>query len=156
MSFKQHYTEIVSSMGASSQRSLPKNCNLIIFGYSNLGRNFAETIRDSSTTLIAFADNNCSGFCEVHNVPIINPEKIKEQCATDDTIIVLGTLSTLFRKEMKDQLISLGISENNIEEFDSVPIITTSNFKKTHYDGYERTFDLLKDGISKNILLQRN
>ncbi|MCL1994633.1 MAG: FkbM family methyltransferase [Defluviitaleaceae bacterium] len=152
MNFKQHYTEIVNTIDTNKKMALLKNCNLIIFGYSTFGRNFAKTAKEINANLVAFLDNYFNGFCQTENVPIIKPEKINEY---DDTIIFLGTLSAQFQKEMREQLISLGINESRIVNGDGISSTSTADFEKTHYNGYERTFNLLADEKSKNILLQQ-
>ncbi|MCL1994599.1 MAG: hypothetical protein FWG63_00160 [Defluviitaleaceae bacterium] len=110
MNFKQHYTEIVNTIDTNSEIALPKNINCIIFGYGTVGRNFANLAKRFEVNLVAFADNNCSGFCEIHKVPIISPQKIKDY--SDDTFIFLGSKRPDFLQEMQEQLSSLGISNS--------------------------------------------
>lgn len=160
LNFKENYSIIVDSLNKKVYEDLPQNINVIVFGYGTIGKIFVMNAKNFGFNIVAIVDNNIQlqrkSFCAVTGLPIISPEKIKSYT---DIYIQLATLDPEFQKEMKEQLLVLGIDENRILCDAGIAMITItitpSKFQEKYLKGYEYAYDLFIDEISKDVLFQR-
>ena len=153
MNFTQAYHDIASNAGYTLSQPIPKNSDVIIFGYGDLGRDFAKSNRKNCDfNIIAFIDNKHSGFCPLENIPIIKPDEISRY---PNSVIWIGTLKAHYKEQMEKELKSLGIDEKRIFNKQPSFTTTTTTFEEKYLKGYENTYNLLNDEISKDVLLQR-
>lgn len=84
--------------------------NIIIFGYSDVGKRMYDYLIDSDANIeIKFCDNSTKKQKENRNVVSVS-EAIKD--STEDTVYYIASI--YHDKQMKEELLSLGVPENQI------------------------------------------
>jgi len=100
-------------------------------------------------TPVCICDTYKKGTHTITGLPIITPEQLLQEHSNARVLI------TTFRYEeqIKEHLLNIGFSQDNIFPFRFPPRITFDEFKEKHYDGYEWAYNFFADDISKKLVL---
>lgn len=138
-----------------SQRSLA------LFGCGGYGKQAYHTLAELGVEVNCFVDNFKTGYFQQTHVPIVSPQTVKENYT--DANIIIATLAP--EKQLRSQLLSLGIAEERILGFNVAYQLLQDLPKEriqvdiSHMRGllehYESAFQLYQDENSKKILLDR-
>lgn len=125
---------------------------LILYGAGAIGSSAARFLSHYDIAVRCFCDKNKSGIQESSGLPIISPHQMIQQYP-DANIIVC---SMNYKGEIIKELIQLGIPEEQIYCRDMLHLheMAYEDFIP-HIEGYRRTYDLLQDEWSRNVLLER-
>ena len=128
--------------------------DLVIFGAAQVGHNLARSLGESTSKLKAFCDNYKSGIDEEFQVPIISPTQLFEKYPN---AIVAITASNVYGwiDQIYEQVVTGGIPKERIFINGALQRYTLSDFKKYHYDGHKRAYNLMQDETSRRILIER-
>ena len=134
---------------------------LAIFGCGGYGTRVYNTLVELGIEVSCFVDNFKTGYFQQTRVPIVSPKVVKEDYSKAN--IIIATLAP--EKQLRLQLLSLGIDEKQIFGFDvayalqkdlpSERIQVSLSEMRAMLKQYEAAFDLYQDENSKRIVLDR-
>lgn len=125
---------------------------LILCGAGTIGDSVAQLLTRYHVKVNCFCDKSKSGVQKNNGIPIISPHQMISQYS-DANIIVC---SVNYKEEIIQELICLGIPAEQIYCRDTLHLheMVYEDFIP-HLAGYQRTYSLLQDDMSKKILLER-
>lgn len=124
---------------------------LILYGAGAIGRSVARVLDCYHIEVSCFCDKNKGGMTE-GGLPVISPQEIKTKYPNANIIVC----SVNYRDEIVQDLSNLGVTSERIFTRDDLHIheMTYNDFLP-HVEGYRRTFHLLEDNQSRQVLLER-
>lgn len=145
---------------------------IVIFGVGELGYAYAKKLSDGNliSKLVAFCDNDKSGYCEIYNVPIISLKELVNNPYFSDTFIVVAvmpayaptpTYTPAYSDEIYYQCVNLGIQSWRILrcfsnlELDIFKLGSIDVFKKDFFEGYKLAYEFTKKQETKHMILER-
>lgn len=122
-----------------------KNIRVIIFGVGDQGMLNALLLKEKGVSIYAFCDNNETTWgTVVKGVQVISPNDLIGMLPE---LVVINNDS--YRDEKKEQLLHLGIPEDNICSFDVLnPVF--KNFTKEYIEQHKAEFDLVYELLEDN------
>ncbi|MDY5862420.1 FkbM family methyltransferase [Agathobacter sp.] len=125
---------------------------IVIFGAGDQGMMTLALLQENGIPVWRFCDNNPDLRGQsVKNIEVILPEDL---LTFDKNYIIINIDS--YRKEKREQLLAIGIPEDNICTFDIFnPLFKglTPKYVEEHYQEFANTYILLDDNQSKNTYI---
>jgi hypothetical protein len=102
--YRRHYYKFPEHL-------IPKKCNILVYGASDMGQDYAHHIRDTSyCRIVAYADKNWRDISPFYQYDIVSPDSI---LTLDFDYVLIA--STNHHDEIRQFLISIGINEEKIK-----------------------------------------
>jgi len=137
----------------SEIKSVSENRPVILYGAGKAVGIVLVVCRKYGLNITALCDSNKTGIYENGGVslPIISPKELVENYS-DSSLIVT---SWKFENEIRENLKSIGFSNDNIFSFWYPQRITPEIFKENYYDGYKLAYVFYEDEKSKQIVVDK-
>lgn len=156
-SFKEEFEKIEVEFDAQLQHMRRKSASkssteIVIFGAGVVGHSVAMSMGDGINNLVAFCDNQKTGFNERFQIPIITPDQLINEHSDAQLIIAC---SAEYNDEIYNQVVKMGFDPERISRYYSGYELYDIDHLKAHYEGYRWAYDFFNDDISKQIILDR-
>jgi len=150
-----HLRELEALKGVLTSRPV------VLYGVGFFGGVVHKNFLNHGIPVECFCDTHKRGVDEETKLSIISPDDLKKEYSHANVVLAVANPNT--QAQVRDQILSLGFSEDHVFTFDTpyrffqksrVEVIKLSmDEMKSHVSGYEWAFDFFKDENSRQIVL---
>jgi len=91
---------------------VPRNARIFIYGAGNVGKSYVNELKiNNYASIVGWGDKNYAGIRSYNNVRVIAPCQIKEVVFD---VLLIAVLDDKIAKNIKNNLINMGVSESKI------------------------------------------
>ena len=134
-------------------KSISTNRPVILYGAGKAVGIALNVCRKSGLNIGMLCDSNKKGVYEQgeFSLPIISPKELVDKYSDSSVIIT----SWKFENEIRNNLKSIGFSNNNVFSFYYPQRISPEIFRKNYYGGYRWAYSIYEDETSKQLVLDK-